>query len=144
MDDIILTGNSELLIAKIKTALQQEFDIKDLGKPHFFLGLEITYVPSGVFVSQHKYAKDLLHKASLDDCNTHLTPCQSGVKLFKDNDKPLSSSNAALFTSLVGCLQYLTFTRLDIAYVVNSVCQFIHCPTEDHLTTIKHIIRYVK
>jgi hypothetical protein len=139
-----LTGNSEPLIAEIKTALQQEFDMKDLGKLHFFLGLEITYVPSGLFVSQQKYAKDLLHKAGLDECNTHLTPCQFGVKLFKDNGKPLSSSDAALFRSLVGCLQYLTFTRLDIAYAVNSVCQFMHCPTEAHLIAVKRILRYVK
>lgn len=71
VDDIILTGNNESLIAETKATLQQEFDMKDLSKLHFFLGLEITYVPSGLFVSQHKYAKDLLHKAGLDECNTH-------------------------------------------------------------------------
>lgn len=133
-----------MLIAEIKAALQQEFDMKDLGKLHFFLGLEITYVPSGLFVSQHKYAKDFRHKAGLDECNTHLTPCQYGVKLFKDNGKPLSSADASLFRTLVGCLQYLTFTRLDIVYAVNSICQFMHCPTKDHLIAVKRILRYVK
>lgn len=118
--------------------------MKDLGKLHYFLGIEIRYVSSGLFVSQHKYAKDLLHKASLDECNTHLTPCQSCVKLLKDTGKPLSSADASLFRSLVGCLQYLTFTRLDIAYSVNSVCQFMHCPNEDHLVEVKRILRYVK
>lgn len=100
-----MTGNSDLLIAEVKDALQHEFDMKDLGQLHFFLGLEITYIPLGLFVSQHKYDKYLLHKEGLDECNTHLTPCQSGVKLLKDNGKPLSSGDASFFfLSLVGCL----------------------------------------
>ncbi|KAK9912823.1 hypothetical protein M0R45_036663 [Rubus argutus] len=144
VDDIIITGNSEMLITEVKQALQHEFDMKDLGLLHFFLGLEIQYVPDGMFVSQHKYAKDLLHKAGLDDCQTHLTPCKSGLKLLRDTGKPLSTSDASFFRSLVGCLQYLTFTRPDIAYSVNSVCQFLHCPTEDHLIAAKRILRYVK
>jgi hypothetical protein len=144
VDDIIITGDDEALITQVKSALQSEFDMKDLGKLHFFLGLEIKYVYNGLFVSQHKYAKELLHKAGLDDCHTHLTPCQSGVKLFKDTGKPLSTSDTAYFRSLVGCLQYLTFTRPDIAYSVNSVCQFLHSPTEDHLIAAKRILRYVK
>ncbi|XP_024164445.1 uncharacterized mitochondrial protein AtMg00810-like [Rosa chinensis] len=118
--------------------------MKDLGDLHYFLGLEIKYVKNGLFVSQYKYAKDLLHKAGLDDCHTHLTPCQSGVKLLKDVGTPLSSHDIALFRSLVGCLQYLTFTRLDIAYSVNSICQFLQAPTEDHLHAAKRVLRYIK
>lgn len=144
VDDIIITGNSDILITEVKDALQHEFDMKDLGPLHFFLGFEIHYVPTGLFLSQHKYAKDLLHKAGLDDCQTHLTPCKSGLKLLKDFGHPLSTSDASLFRSLVGCLQYLTFTIPDISYSVNSVCQFMHCPTEDHLIAAKRIIRYVK
>lgn len=97
-----------------------------------------------LFVSQHKYATELLHKAGLDDCHTHPTPCQSGLKLLKDSGSPLSSADTSLFRSLVGCLQYLTFTRPDIAYSVNSVCQFLHCPTTDHLIAAKRILRYIK
>ena len=80
----------------------------------------------------------------MDDCNTHLTPWQSGVKLLKDYGTPLSPADIPHFRSLVGCLQYLTFTRPDIAYSVNTVCQFLHNPTEEHLLAAKRILRYVK
>lgn len=119
--------------------------MKDLGKLHFFLGLEIRYVSSGLFVSQHKYAKDLLHKASLDECNTHLTPCMSVLcQALKGHWQTYIICRCLFFRSLVGCLQYHTFTRLDISYSVNSVCQFMHCPNEDHLVEVKRILRYVK
>ncbi|KAK9905318.1 hypothetical protein M0R45_000291 [Rubus argutus] len=49
VDDIILTGNSEVLILEVKQALQAEFDMKDLGALHYFLGLEIKYLPTGLF-----------------------------------------------------------------------------------------------
>lgn len=81
---------------------------------------------------------------TLDDYQTHLTPCKLGLKLLRDTREPLTSSYASLFRSLVGCLQYLTFTRPDIAFSVNSVYQFLHCPTEDHLIAAKRILRYVK
>uniref|UniRef100_A0A2N9H2H0 Reverse transcriptase Ty1/copia-type domain-containing protein n=1 Tax=Fagus sylvatica TaxID=28930 RepID=A0A2N9H2H0_FAGSY len=46
-----------------------------------------------------------------------------------------------LLTSLVGALQYLTFTRPDISFAVNQVCQFMHSPTDIHLTAAKCILR---
>ncbi|XP_024162356.1 uncharacterized mitochondrial protein AtMg00810-like [Rosa chinensis] len=128
----------------IKTSLQHEFDMKDLGPLHYFLGLEIKYLSHGLFVSQHKYATDLIHKAGLDTCHSHITPCQSGLKLLRDSGTSLSPSDAAQFRSLVGCLQYLTFTRPDIAYSVNSVCQFLHCPTDHHFQAALRILKYVK
>ena len=143
VDDIIITGDSEVLIAEVKVALQAEFDMKDLGDLNFFLGLEIKYLKNGLFLSQHKYASDLVHKAGLDSCNSHMTPCQSGFKLYENGGTSLSSSDASQFRSLVGCLQYLTFTRPDIAYAVNSVCQFLHNPTDIHLHAVKRIIKYI-
>lgn len=108
VDDIIITGDSEDLITEVKQALQAEFDMKDLGPLHYFLGLEIKYLKDGLFLSQHKYAQDLLHKSGMDDCNIHLTPSRAGMKLLLDDGTPLSPTDTAYFRSLVGCLQYLT------------------------------------
>lgn len=105
VDDIILTEDFEDLIIEVhvKLALQSEFDMKDLGDLHFFLGLEIKYLRDGLFLSQHKYATDLVRKVGLDSYNTHLTPYQSGLKLYTDGGTPLSSADVTLFRSLVGC-----------------------------------------
>jgi hypothetical protein len=45
---------------------------------------------------------------------------------------------------LAGALQYLTFTRRDIAYVVQQICLFMHDPREPHLALVKRILRYIK
>lgn len=65
VDDIILTGNSLSFIFEVILALTQEFDMKDLGNLHYFLGLQITYKNTGLFVSQTKYIQDLLAKVDM-------------------------------------------------------------------------------
>ena len=48
------------------------------------------------------------------------------------------------FCSLIGALQYLTFTRPDLSFAVNSLCQHMQSPTEGHLVAAKHVLRYVQ
>lgn len=43
----------------------------------------------------------------------------------------------------MGALQYV-ITRSNIAFSVNKVGQFIHCPLDTHLKAIKRILRYLK
>jgi len=52
VDDIIITGTDSLLISN----LQHHFHMKDLGFFTYFLGLEVHFSSSGVFVHRHKYA----------------------------------------------------------------------------------------
>ncbi|XP_057956965.1 uncharacterized mitochondrial protein AtMg00810-like [Malania oleifera] len=53
-------------------------------------------------------------------------------------------SDATQFRSLAGALQYLTLTRPDLSYSVNSICQYMHARTIDHFRALKHILRYIK
>jgi hypothetical protein len=48
------------------------------------------------------------------------------------------------YRHIVGALQYCTLTRLDIAYIVNQLCQFIHAPTSAHFTPAKRVLHYLK
>lgn len=52
VDDIILTGNHEPSIARFITRLKNEFDIKDMGKLSYFLGVEVSYKYDGLFLNQ--------------------------------------------------------------------------------------------
>ena len=64
VDDLILTGD-ELLILSCKDDLAREFEMKDLGLLHYFLGLEIWQHSDGLFVSQGKYAQEILEKFNM-------------------------------------------------------------------------------
>jgi hypothetical protein len=142
VDEIIVTGNHPMAVQSLLAQLSKEFDIKDLGPLKFFLGLQIEYQSSGFFVHQHKYASDLLQKFNMTTCKPCRTPFVSLSRLRKDDGVPLQDPTP--FRSMVGGLQYLTFTRPDLAYAVNHICQFMHQPTDQHLVAAKRILRYVQ
>ena len=48
------------------------------------------------------------------------------------------------YRSLSGALQYLTFTRPDIAYAIQQVCLFMHDPRETHYNALKSVLRYIR
>ena len=141
VDDIIITGNNPSLLDSFACKLHSEFATKDLGSLSYFFGLESSLTPDGLFLSQLKYARDILTRAQLLDSKHVHTPMVVSQRLIADGS---SFSDPTLYRSLVGALQYLTITRLDIAYVVNSVSQFLHAPTTDHFLAVKRILRYVK
>lgn len=60
VDDITLTGNNNKEIQQIKSHLDKTFSIKDLGRLHFFLGIEVSYLDDGITLSQNKFTKDLI------------------------------------------------------------------------------------
>ena len=141
VDDLILTGNDETTITTFISRLNHEFAIKDLGDLNYFLGLEVVYTDHGLFLTQSKYASDILKRANLYDSKPVSTPLAPHVSFTTDG---LSFSDPTLYRSLVGALQYLTITRPDLSYAVNQVSQFLHAPTIDHFQSVKRILRYVK
>ncbi|CAL8084538.1 unnamed protein product [Prunus armeniaca] len=142
VDDIILTGNNQAAIDKLILTLSAEFDMKDLGELSYFLGLQIQHTSSSLFVNQAKYASELLAKMNMQTCATVPTPMLPGTKLYKNDGELLD--NPSLYRSIVGALQYLTFSRPDKAYVVNYACQFLQQPTTTHLIAVKRILRYIQ
>ena len=60
MDDIIITGNKSSFVSSVIKLLGVDFDLKDLELLHYFLGLQIDYTSSGLFVHLTKYVYDLL------------------------------------------------------------------------------------
>ena len=137
-----LTFKFKLRFTKLFHDLAAVFDLKDMGILKYFLGLQIHYQDNGdIIVNQSKYVKDLFHKAGMDSCKPVNTPCKPHSQLLVNEGKPLS--NATLYRSLVGSLQYLTFTQPDIAFVVNNVSQFMSPHTDVHFACVKRILRYL-
>jgi hypothetical protein len=116
--------------------------MKNLGSLSYFLGLEVSQDSTGYYLSQAKYASDLLSQAGITDSKTVSTPLELNVKLTPLDGTPLK--DPTLYRRLVGSLVYLTVTRPDIAYAVHLVSQFMAAPRTVHFAVVLRILRYVK
>ena len=128
VDDIILTGDDVMEMNRLKKSLASEFVIKDLGLLRYFLGMEVARSKKGIVVSQRKYILDLLKETGMNGCRPLDTPMDPNVKLGKNGEGVLVDT--ARYQRLVGKLIYLSHTRLDIAFAVSMVSQFMHAPYE--------------
>lgn len=142
VDDMIFTGNNPGMSDDFKKAMTKEFEMTDIGEMSYFLGVEVKQMQDGIFVSQKKYAEQILNKFKMKDCKPVVTPADPGMKLSVDSTR--ESINPTLFKSLVGSLRYLTITRPDITYAVGLVSRFMEKPKQDHLIAAKRILRYIK
>ncbi|XP_021309257.1 uncharacterized protein LOC110432770 [Sorghum bicolor] len=139
---MVLSASSDALLQDIIAKLQAEFAVKDMGPLHFFLGVDVRRRGSDFFLSQTKYAEELLDRAGMMNCKPAATPIDTNAKLS-------STAGAAVrdpseYRSIAGALQYLTITRSDIAYVVQQACLHMHDPRDSHLAIVKRILRYVR
>lgn len=140
--DIILTASSDALRCSIMDRLSSEFAMKDLGPLNYFLGIAVTRNKSGMFLSQRKYAEEIIERAGMSSCKPSATLVDTKPKVSATSSSTFD--DPTLYRSLVGALQYLTFTRLDISYAVQQVCLHMHDPRIDHMSALKRIIQYVK
>jgi hypothetical protein len=116
VDDIVITGTDSNLIEHLKQNLRASFHMKDLGPLMYFLGLEVHTDSSVIFLNQHKYTQDLISLAGLQDSSLVDTPMEVNVKYRSEEGDLLS--DPTVFQQLVGSLNYLTITRLDISFAV--------------------------
>jgi hypothetical protein len=125
----------------VKTSLKKKFEMTDLGFLHYFLGLQVLQTNDGIFLSQSKYACDLLRHFHMDDCKLTPSPFQSAVKLTATYTSP--EVDATLYHQLVGSLLYFTHNHPDLSFVVGLVAHYMKTPQESHWKKIKRILRYV-
>ena len=129
VDDIVITGNDMTGISSLKSFLHGQFHTKDLGMLKYFLGVEVIESQRAIFLSERKYVLELLSETR----KLATKPCHSPMaqslhlnregELFEDPERD---------RRLVGKLNYLTITRLDIAYFVSVLSQYLSSPTIDH------------
>ncbi|GKB22595.1 ribonuclease H-like domain-containing protein [Tanacetum coccineum] len=136
-----LNASCPALPQQIIGTLNNEFDMTDLEALNYFLGISANRTPTGLFLSQKKYALQLLEHAHMVTCNPFRTPIDTESKLGLE---VAPVQDPTLYRSLVGGLQFLTFTRLDLSYAVQHIFLYMHDPREPHLAALKRILRYVQ
>ncbi|XP_060179766.1 uncharacterized mitochondrial protein AtMg00810-like [Lycium barbarum] len=129
--------------------------MKDLGDLKFFLGIEFARSKDGIVMSQRKYALELISEMGLNGAKPVQAPLDFNLRLTsigydtnvkevgeEQNDRPLT--DVAKYQRLVRRLLYLTMTRMDIAFAVQALSQFMHKPKESHMETALRVVRYIK
>ncbi|XP_073358178.1 uncharacterized protein [Aegilops tauschii subsp. strangulata] len=144
VDDIILVSSSASATDRLVSSLGAEFAVKDLGRLHYFLGLEVLHSDGGLTLTQKQYSQDLLRRAGMLQCKSATTPMSATDKLTALAGDLLAPEDATEYRSIVGGLQYLLITRPDISFAVNRVCQYLHTPRDSHWSAVKRILRYVR
>ena len=139
VDDIFIVGSTPEAVDGLVRSLSAQFPIKDLGTLEYFLGLEASYNSGGMTLTQRKYALDLLHRVSMENCRATSTPLAAGDRLARESGTPFDADDSFRYRSVVGGLQYLTLTRPDLSFAVNKVCQFLSQPTDVHWEAVKRI-----
>ena len=109
VDDMIITGANEAEISMLKNELVVCFEMKNMGEAGCFLGLEVERSNQGYFISQKRYAKELLQRFGMWESKEKATLMEPHLQLMKDVGKPLKDDRK--FRQLVGSLIYLTISR---------------------------------
>jgi hypothetical protein len=130
------------LIHSCKDDLAKEFEMKNLGLLHYFLGLEIWQRDGELFVSQGKYTREILGKFHMEGCKPMDTPLPGNWR--KEDATSGEVVDATVYRQLVGFLMYLVNMRPDICYAFNQLIQAMVKPTKLFWKAGKHVLRYLK
>lgn len=60
IDDLVITGNNDDHTVHVKKELHEGFKMTDLGLLHYYIGVELFQCPHHIFISQNKYAVEVL------------------------------------------------------------------------------------
>ena len=96
------------MFTEFKNSMKDEFDMTDLGKMRYFLGLEVLQRFDGIFISQKKYALEVLQRFGMDKSNSIHNPIVPVFKLMKDEGGV--KVDKTYYKQFVGSLMYLTAT----------------------------------
>jgi len=142
VDDLIYTRNDGSMCDDFKSSMMSKFDMTDLGRMRYFLGVEVLRNAHGIFIYQMNYAQEVLSWFGMKDCNAVKNLIVPRTKM-SENDAG-TKVDATLFKQVVGSLMYLTATRPDLMYGVSLINRFMANPTETHWFAAKRILRYLK
>ncbi|GJT00753.1 retrovirus-related pol polyprotein from transposon TNT 1-94 [Tanacetum coccineum] len=142
VDDIIFASTDHNACHIFSKEMSSKFQMSMMGQMSFFLGLQVSQSPRGIFINQAKYALETLKKYGMDLSDPVDTPMVDRLKL--DEDLMGIPVDQTRFRGMVGSLMYLTASRPDLVFAVCMCARYQAKPTKKHFEAIKRIFRYLK
>ncbi|KAM1331936.1 hypothetical protein ACFX2H_044039 [Malus domestica] len=150
VDDMNLVGTPEEL-NKTAEYLKNEFEMKDIGKTKYYLGLQIEHCANGILVHQSTYIEKIMKRFGMDKAYPLSTPMVvHSVDIKKDPFRPKENDEIVLspkvpYLSVIGALLYLAqCTKPCIALSVNLLARYSSAPTIRHWKGVKDVLRYLR
>lgn len=142
VDDMFVTQTNARIIQEFKDSMGSKFDMSDLERLTYYLGIEVYPHESGITLNQKRYASKILEEDGLDKCNPCQTPVEVGLKLLKaENEKEI---DAIRYRRNIGCLRYLLHARPDLSFCVGVLSWYIQSPRELHGSAMKQVMPYLR
>nr|GEY51556.1 retrovirus-related Pol polyprotein from transposon TNT 1-94 [Tanacetum cinerariifolium] len=142
INDIIFAASTPELCDLFSKLMCLKFKMSMMGKISFFLGLQISQSPKGIFINQSKYALESLKKYGFESCDPVDTPMVEKSKL--DEDKEGKAIDPLHYCGMIGTLLYLTASRPDLQFAICMCARYQAWPTEKHIHAVKRIFRYLR
>ncbi|GJX07723.1 retrovirus-related pol polyprotein from transposon TNT 1-94 [Tanacetum coccineum] len=142
VDDIIFSSTDHNACNIFSKEMSSKFQMSMMGQMSFFLGLQVSQSPGGIFINQAKYALETLKKYGMDLSDPVDTPMVDRLKL--DEDLMGIPVDQTRFRGMVGSLMYLTASRPDLVFVVCMCARYQAKPTKKHFEAIKRVFWYLK
>lgn len=116
MDDLFITGSNSGHIEEFKRVMQTEFEMTNLGKLSYFLGMEFAYTSAGLVMHQKKYTRELLKRFNMSLCNAIRSPMEVNKKLVKDESE--EGVDESVFKQMIESMRFLCNSRLISHFVL--------------------------
>ncbi|GKC08275.1 retrovirus-related pol polyprotein from transposon TNT 1-94 [Tanacetum coccineum] len=135
VDDIIFVSTNTAMCTEFANQMTTKFKMSMMGNMSFFLRLQISQSPRGIFINQSKYASKIVKKYGLLTTEYVDTPMVEKNKL--DEDLQGKQVDATLYGGMIRSLMYLTSSRPDLIYAACLCARYQAKPTEKHLQAMK-------
>ncbi|CAM6124024.1 unnamed protein product [Calypogeia fissa] len=150
VDDINIFGTA-IITAQTIEILKKTFEMRDIGKPNYCLGLQFNYPQTGILINQSTYTEKILKQFNMDSAHPVSTPMDlRSSDATRDTFKKRTETKEILgpkkpYLSDIGALMYLaTQSRPDIAFAVNLLACHSAMPTIRHWNGVKRVFRYLR
>ncbi|XP_073148775.1 retrovirus-related Pol polyprotein from transposon TNT 1-94 isoform X1 [Henckelia pumila] len=151
MDDMLVAGPNKDRVQELKAQLAREFDMKDLGPANKILGMQVHRDRSNrkIWLSQKNYLKKVLQRFNMQDSKPVSTPLPINFKLSSEmcpssEAEKMEMSRVPYASAVVSLMFAMICTRPDIAQAVGAVSRYMTNPGQEHWSTVKRILGYIK
>lgn len=142
VDDLLVTGSSLKAILEFKHEMASNFEMSDLGKLTYYLGIEVLQFEEVIILMQDRYARRILDEARMSSCNLTHVPMELNAQFSKSPDEEKIDEKE--YRRAIGCLRYLLHTRPDLSFSVGVLSRYMQEPKASHGAALKQILRYLR